>query len=74
MSILSHDHALRTILEHDTRACDTRGLSEDAVAEVVLRDILVSALGLQTLDRFVAASLRRVNELAASSPPTTSPA
>ena len=69
LSVLSHDHALRTILDHDTRACDARGLGADAVAEMVLRDILVSALGLQTLDRFVGAALRRVNDLGAQLPP-----
>ncbi len=69
LAIVSHDHAIRTILEHDCRVCEARGLSGDALAEVVLRDILVSALGLQTLDRFVADSLRRLNELGTQLPP-----
>lgn len=58
ISILSHDEALREILEHDSRPCELRGLGRDAVAEVVLRDVLVSSLGLQTLDRYVADAVR----------------
>ena len=35
----------------------------DAVAEMVLREVLVSALGMQTLDRYVSAALRQISML-----------
>ncbi len=38
-------------------------MSLDAVAEMVLREVLVSALGMQTLDRFVSAALRQISTL-----------
>jgi len=62
-SILSHDQVLHTVLEHDRRQCDIRGMSIDAVAEMVLREVLVSALGMQTLDRYVSAALRQMATL-----------
>ena len=64
LSILSHDQVLRTILDHDARECDRRGFGPDAVAEVVLREVLVSALGLQTIDRYVAGSVQVMGALA----------
>ena len=62
-SILSHDQVLHTVLEHDPRQCEARGLSIDAAAEMVLREVLVSALGMQTLDRYVANALRQISTL-----------
>ena len=62
-SILSHDQVLHTVLEHDPRQCDARGMSLDAVAEMVLREVLVSALGMQALDRYVSAALRQISTL-----------
>ncbi len=62
-SVLSHEQVLHTTLTHDPRQCEARGLSVDAAAEMVLRDVLVSALGMQDLDRFVAAALRRISLL-----------
>ena len=62
-SILSHDQVLHTVLEHDPRQCDVRGMSLDAVAEMVLREVLVSALGMQALDRYVSAALRQISTL-----------
>jgi pyruvate, orthophosphate dikinase len=63
-SILSHDQVLHTVLEHDPRQCEARHMSLDAVAEMVLREVLVSALGMQTLDRYVSAALRQISTLA----------
>ncbi len=63
MSILSHDQVLHTVLVSDSRQCEARGMSVDAVAEMVLRDVLVSALGMQELDRYAAASLRQISLL-----------
>ncbi len=62
-SILSHDQVLHTVLEHDPRQCEIRGMSLDAVAEMVLREVLVSALGMQALDRYVSAALRQISTL-----------
>jgi pyruvate,orthophosphate dikinase len=62
-SILSHDQVLHTVLEHDPRQCEARGMSLDAVAEMVLREVLVSALGMQTLDRYVSAAVRQMSTL-----------
>ena len=62
-SILSHDQVLHTVLEHDPRQCEIRGLSLDAVAEIVLREVLVSALGMQALDRYVSTMLRQISTL-----------
>jgi len=62
-SILSHDQVLRTVLARDPRQCEARGMPLDAVAEMLLREVLVSALGLQELDRYVAAALRRISTL-----------
>ena len=62
-SVLSHEQVLHTTLTHDPRQCEARGLSVDAAAEMVLREVLVSALGMQDLDRFVAAALRRISLL-----------
>ncbi len=63
-SILSHDQVLHTVLEHDPRQAQARGLSLDATAEMVLREVLVTALGMQTLDRYVSAALRQISTLA----------
>jgi pyruvate,orthophosphate dikinase len=62
-SILSHDQVLHAVLEHDPRQCEARGLSIDATAEMVLREVLVSALGMQTLDRYVSNALRQISTL-----------
>jgi len=62
-SILSHDQVLRTVLANDPRQCEARSMSVDAVAEMVLREVLVSALGMQALDRFVGAALRQISLL-----------
>ena len=59
-SILSHDQVLHAVLSNDPRQCEARGMSVDAVAEMVLREVLVSALGMQTLDRYAAAALRQI--------------
>jgi pyruvate,orthophosphate dikinase len=62
-SILSHDQVLHTMLVNDPRQCEAREMSIDAVAEMVLREVLVSALGMQALDRYAAAALRQVSML-----------
>ena len=62
-STLSHEQVLHTVLVHDPRQCEARGMSVDAVAEMVLRDVLVSALGMQALDRYAAAALRQISLL-----------
>ncbi len=62
-AILSHDQVLHTVLINDTRQCEARALSVDAVAEMVLREVLVSALGMQALDRYAGAALRRISLL-----------
>jgi len=62
-SILSHDQVLHSVLTNDPRQCEARGMSVDAAAEMVLREVLVSALGMQALDRYVAAALRRISLL-----------
>ncbi len=59
-SILSHDQVLHAVLTNDPRQCEARGMSVDAVAEMVLREVLVSALGMQVLDRYAAAALRQI--------------
>ena len=59
-SILSHDQVLHTVLINDPRQCEARCMSVDAVAEMVLREVLVSALGMQALDRYAAAALRQI--------------
>jgi len=38
-------------------------MSVDAVSEMVLREVLVSALGMQALDRYVSAALRQISTL-----------
>ncbi len=62
-SILSHDQVLHATLVNDPRQCEIRGLPIDAVAEMVLREVLVSALGMQALDRYAAAALRQISLL-----------
>ncbi len=62
-SVLSHEQVLHAVLVNDPRQCEARDLSVDAVAELVLREVLVSGLGLQALDRYVAAALRQVSML-----------
>ena len=59
-SILSHDQVLHAVLSNDPRQCAARDMSVDAVAEMVLREVLVSALGMQALDRYAAAALRQI--------------
>ncbi|MFA4964605.1 MAG: PEP/pyruvate-binding domain-containing protein [Thermoleophilia bacterium] len=62
-SILSHDQVLHAVLVNDPRQCEARAMSVDAVAEMVLREVLVSALGMQALDRYVGAALRQISML-----------
>jgi phosphohistidine swiveling domain-containing protein len=62
-AVLSHDQVLHTVLIHDTRQCEARSMSVDAVAEMVLREVLVSALGMQALDRYAGAALRQISML-----------
>ncbi len=62
-SILSHDQVLHTVLKHDPRQCVARCMSADAVAEMVLREVLVSALGMQSLDRYMSTVLRQISML-----------
>ena len=62
-SVLSHEQVLHAVLVNDPRQCEARGLSVDAVAELVLREVLVSGLGLQALDRYLAAALRQISLL-----------
>jgi pyruvate,orthophosphate dikinase len=62
-SVLSHDQVLHTVLSNDPRQCEARSMSVAAVSEMVLRDVLVSALGMQALDRYVAAALRQISLL-----------
>jgi pyruvate, orthophosphate dikinase len=59
-SVLSHDQVLHAVLTNDPRQCEARGMSVDAVAEMVLREVLVSALGMQALDRYAADALRQI--------------
>lgn len=63
-SVLSHDQVLHTVLMYDPRQCEIRGMSLDATAEMVLREVLVSALGMQNLDRYISATLRKISSLA----------
>lgn len=65
MAILSHDQVLHTVLEHDPRRCEALCMSIDAVSEMVLREVLVAALGMQTLDRYISAALRQLSVPAA---------
>lgn len=62
-SVQCHEQALQAILASDPRPLEARGLDANAVSEVMLREVLVSALGLQALDRYVAAALRQVSLL-----------
>ncbi len=62
-SVLSHEQVLHAVLVNDPRQCEARGLSVDAVAELVLREVLVSGLGLQALDRYLSAALRQISML-----------
>jgi pyruvate, orthophosphate dikinase len=62
-SVLSHEQVLHAVLVNDPRQCEARGLSVDAVAELVLREVLVSGVGLQALDRYMAAALRQISML-----------
>lgn len=63
-SIVSHDEVLRIVLERDPRPCEIRRLPSDATAEMVLREVLVTALGMQSLDRYMASVMRRITALA----------
>lgn len=62
-SVRSHGQILRIVLANDPRQAQLRGLSEDGVAELVLRDVLVSGLGIQALDRYVGQALRKMTTL-----------
>lgn len=62
-SVLSHNQILRTVLVHDPRQCEARSMTVDAVAEMVLREVLVSALGMQSLDQYVVSALRQISTL-----------
>ncbi|MGE5228527.1 MAG: PEP/pyruvate-binding domain-containing protein, partial [Deltaproteobacteria bacterium] len=62
-SVLSHEQVLHAVLVNDPRQCEARGLSVDAVAELVLREVLVSGLGLQALDRYLSMALRQISML-----------
>lgn len=62
-SVLSHEQVLHAVLVNDPRQCEARRLPVDAVAELVLREVLVSGLGLQALDRYVSAALRQISTL-----------
>ncbi len=62
-AVLSHEQVLHAVLVNDPRQCAARGMSIDAVAEMVLREVIVSALGMQSLDRYVGAALRQVSML-----------
>lgn len=62
-SLLSHEQVLHAVLVNDPRQVVARGLTVDAVAELVSREVLVSGLGLQALDRYTAAALRRLSML-----------
>jgi pyruvate,orthophosphate dikinase len=62
-SVLSHEQVLHTVLVNDPRQCEARRMPVDAVAEMVLREVLVSALGLQALDRYVGAALHQISML-----------
>lgn len=62
-SVLSHEQVLHAVLVNDPRQCEARGLSVDAVAELVLREVLVSGVGLQALDRYMSAALRQISML-----------
>jgi pyruvate,orthophosphate dikinase len=61
--VLSHEQVLHAVLVNDPRQCEARHMSVDAVAEMVLREVLVSALGMQSLDRYVGAALRQISML-----------
>lgn len=63
LSTQTYDQALRIILERDDRRCADRGLEPDALAESVLREFVVSTLGLQGLDRYVSNALRHLTDL-----------
>jgi len=62
-SVLSHEQVLHAVLVNDPRQCEARHMSVDAVAEMVLREVLVSALGMQSLDRYLGAALRQISML-----------
>ncbi len=62
-SVLSHEQVLHAVLVNDPRQCEARRMSVDAVAEMVLREVLVSALGMQSLDRYLGAALRQISML-----------
>ncbi|MDM7991686.1 MAG: PEP/pyruvate-binding domain-containing protein [Candidatus Fermentibacter sp.] len=68
-SILSHDQILRIVLSNDPRQCEARGMTVDAVSEIVLREVLVSAQGIQALDRYVGDKYRQISDLAGSLSP-----
>ncbi len=62
-AVLSHEQVLHTVLVNDPRQCEARAMPVDAVAEMVLREVLVSAVGLQALDRYVGAALHQISML-----------
>lgn len=62
-TIQPYDSALQAILASDRRPCQERGLDPDALAEAVLRELLVSTVGLQSLDRYVSNALLHLKAL-----------
>lgn len=63
LSTQTYDQALRVILERDDQQCVDRGLTPDALTESILRELVVSTLGLQSLDRYVSNALRHLTDL-----------
>lgn len=68
-SVRSHAQILRQTLDNDPRQCIARGLSVDVVSEMVIREVLVSGLGIQTLDRYVGQAQRKLSSLNDELPP-----
>lgn len=64
LTMQGYDDSLRRILANDSRQLDCRRQGLDAVTESFLRDVLVTTLGLQSLDRYVANALSHLSALA----------
>lgn len=62
-SVRSHHQILRRTLAMHPHLYQQRGLTPDGLAEAVLRELLVSSLGIQELDRYVGELLRKTTEL-----------
>lgn len=58
-----YDDALQLITSRDSRPQNRLLLERDALAEELLREILVSTLGLQSLDRYISNALSHLTEL-----------